>query len=80
MDKNRVPEKQGQEMNTTPEQNPAAQTNLTLDYRADGSVTYSFPKISKEKSELFSQERLQEAILWSEILGKPVSKRRKRRM
>lgn len=28
---------------------------------------------------LISQERLQEAIIWSEILGKPVSKRRKRR-
>lgn len=26
-----------------------------------------------------SQERLQEAIIWSEILGKPLSKRRKRR-
>jgi hypothetical protein len=27
----------------------------------------------------FSQKKLQEAIIWSEILGKPVCKRRKRR-
>ncbi|MDF2540517.1 MAG: hypothetical protein K0S47_235 [Herbinix sp.] len=26
----------------------------------------------------FSQRRLQEAVIWSEILGKPVSKRKKR--
>jgi hypothetical protein len=28
---------------------------------------------------LVSQERLREAVIWSEILGKPLSKRRKRR-
>lgn len=34
---------------------------------------------SYESNEVLSTERLQEAIIWSEILGKPVSKRRKRR-
>lgn len=40
--------------------------------------------ISKENTSLYqdrivSTQRLQQAIIWSEILGKPVSKNRKRR-
>lgn len=41
--------------------------------------TYSFPAASNVKPNPFSQERLQEAIIWSEILGKPACKKRKRR-
>lgn len=59
----------------------AAQDNQVAEYRTGlNNFALTFPNSPKEKYEDFSQERLQEAILWSEILGKPVSKRRKRRM
>lgn len=44
-----------------------------------------FAKDSKYKNDVsvpnfaFSINRLQEAVIWTEILGKPISKRRKRR-
>ena len=51
---------------------------------AEAGVTAAVPKYQrecKEKSEksFLDRPNLQEAILWSEILGKPVCRRRKRR-
>lgn len=48
-------------------------------------IRVEVPKSNKSKpaapaESIISVERLQEAIIWSEILGKPVSKRRKRSM
>ncbi len=37
------------------------------------------PQVSNTNGVSISSERLQEAIIWSEILGKPLSKRRKSR-
>ncbi len=41
-------------------------------------VQSSSPSFSIEDTGVISRERLQEAIIWTEILGKPVCKRRKR--
>jgi hypothetical protein len=41
------------------------------------NMAVAVPPVPAES--LISQERLQEAVIWSEILGKPLSKRRKRR-
>lgn len=35
--------------------------------------------ISTSREEIMLAKRLQEAVIWTEILGKPLSKRRKRR-
>lgn len=44
----------------------------------EGEVrTYTIKKTDNSQLEI-TQRKLQEAIIWSEILGKPVSKRRKR--
>ncbi|MDF2905691.1 MAG: hypothetical protein K0R34_1012 [Herbinix sp.] len=44
-------------------------------------VTVSTPvmKGKNQESDVLTQNDLQQAIIWSEILGKPVSKRRERR-
>lgn len=44
-----------------------------------GIVTQVRELDTRAKGEINLQKKLQEAIVWSEILGKPVSKRRKRR-
>ena len=52
-------------------------SDLTLQMRGVTIPSVLMPKTDPEE---VSQERLQEAVIWSEILGKPLSKRRKRRM
>ncbi len=51
---------------------------------AEAGVTAAAPKYQRECTEkgeksFLDRPNLQEAILWSEILGKPVCRRRKRR-
>ena len=41
-------------------------------------IIYSQKSVDDKGGLKFTQDRLKEAVIWSEILGKPVSKRRKR--
>ena len=38
-----------------------------------------FPSFTQESAYTLSADRLQEAVIWAEILDKPLSRRRKRR-
>ncbi len=67
-------QKNATDQKKTSEQKKPIEVKINVD-------TFGIPElIAQEESEIVvSQERLQEAIIWSEILGKPVSRRRKRR-
>lgn len=52
---------------------------IQAEIRFDMNYTGNNVKLASVEP-MVSQERLQDAIIWSEILGKPVSKRRKRRI
>lgn len=45
----------------------------------DPSTKQLVPKSARDKSESQLTSKLREAVIWSEILGKPMCKRRKRR-
>lgn len=51
----------------------ANRSNTTIEIKTAGEIMTAY----KEENSL--QEKLQEAVIWTEILGKPLSKRRKRR-
>ncbi|HWT75009.1 MAG TPA: hypothetical protein VN258_09875 [Mobilitalea sp.] len=60
---------------------PEKPAQMKLDIKpVKSAVEIRMPNPPANKDGLVSQERLQEAIIWSEILGKPLSKRRKRRI
>ena len=57
---------------TPPPSNPAVERNVEFQSRNRQVSRFEEPN-------LISKERLKEAIIWSEILGEPLSRRRKRR-
>ncbi|MDF2590300.1 MAG: hypothetical protein K0S41_4143 [Anaerocolumna sp.] len=72
--------KQTSNINQTSKMNQTSDTKQTSE-----SKQIYIAKDSKYKNDVsvpnfaFSINRLQEAVIWTEILGKPISKRRKRR-
>jgi hypothetical protein len=60
-----------------PEKNESA-SKLPMELKIDFKTERKADKADDSDSSI-SQEKLQEAIIWSEILGKPLSRRRKRR-
>lgn len=77
-----MPVRQRQEVWKLKPNNQSAQVtgNHTTSQTARETVVLYKPITPAEQEEVVSQERLQEAIIWSEVLGKPLSKRRKRRL
>ncbi len=67
----------GKDAESVSKENKADKTpDITVDI--DISLTR---KVSNDYLDLqISHKKLQEAIIWSELLGKPICKRRKRRM
>lgn len=60
--------------NARPSADTIAEANSTL-----LNLSMFDPNKNRKPEPELSSKRLQEAIIWSEILGTPVSKRRKRR-
>lgn len=74
-----VTEKTPNEKYTKQKPIPEKPMEMNFDLRTLGNkALYKSNKPTPQES-IVSEERLQEAIIWSEILGKPLSKRRKRR-
>lgn len=51
-----------------------------IDINVDIPVKKQKPREREDQKSFVSSERLQEAVIWAEILGKPICKRRARRI
>jgi hypothetical protein len=65
----------------TPSSNPKPVANNSVKPLPKVEVTVTTPvnQVTTPQTDDFTRVDLQQAIIWSEILGKPVSKRRERR-